>query len=61
MNIKLKIRNSTAEFLIFTANTWENSIEVRFEDEKYLAYTKNDVSFIWCFNSYNKWTFKKYF
>lgn len=33
MNKELKIRNSTTEFLIFTANTWENSIEVRFEDE----------------------------
>lgn len=33
MSKELKIRNSTAEFLIFTANTWENSIEVRFEDE----------------------------
>ncbi len=33
MSKELKIRNSTAEFLIFTATTWENSIEVRFEDE----------------------------
>lgn len=33
MSKELKIRNSTAEFLIFTANSWENSIEVRFEDK----------------------------
>ncbi len=33
MKTNLQIRNSTAEFLIFTANTWENSIEVRFEDK----------------------------
>lgn len=30
---KLNIRNSTAEFLIFTTQTGENSIETRFEDE----------------------------
>jgi hypothetical protein len=30
---KLVIRNSTAEFLIFTAQTGEDGIEVRFEDE----------------------------
>lgn len=29
----LQIRNSTAEFLIFTAPAGENSIEVRYEDE----------------------------
>lgn len=29
----LQIRNSTAEFLIFTAQAGENSIEVRYEDE----------------------------
>ena len=29
----LKIRNSTAEFLIFTQANWENSIEVRYEDK----------------------------
>ena len=33
MSQQLQIRNSTAEFLIFTAQTGENSIEVRFEDE----------------------------
>lgn len=33
MSKNLQIRNSTAEFLIFTANNWENSIEVRFENE----------------------------
>lgn len=33
MSNNLKIRNSTAEFLIFTANTWEDSIEVRYENE----------------------------
>jgi hypothetical protein len=27
------IRNSTAEFLIFTAQSGENSIEARYEDE----------------------------
>jgi hypothetical protein len=32
-NIKLQIRNSTAEFLIFTAQAGENSIEVRLGDE----------------------------
>jgi hypothetical protein len=30
---KLMIRNSTAEFLMFTSNTHQDSIEVRFEDE----------------------------
>jgi hypothetical protein len=30
---ELAIKNSTAEFLIFTASTGENSVEVRFEDE----------------------------
>ncbi|MBA1446447.1 MAG: virulence RhuM family protein [Chromatiales bacterium] len=30
---KLQIRNSTAEFLIFTAQSGEQSIEVRYEDE----------------------------
>ena len=29
----LQIRNSTAEFLIFTTQAGENSIEVRYEDE----------------------------
>lgn len=33
MTNNLKIRNSTAEFLIFTSTNWENSIEVRFEDK----------------------------
>lgn len=33
MNKKLQIRNSTAEFLIFTAQSGEESIEVRYEDE----------------------------
>jgi len=32
-NDKLQIRNSTAEFLIFTAQSGEDSIEVRYEDE----------------------------
>ena len=31
--MKKQIRNSTAEFLIFTAQTGEESIEVRVEDE----------------------------
>ena len=30
---KLNIRNSTAEFLIFTSQAGENSIEVRVADE----------------------------
>ena len=30
---KLQIRNSTAEFLIFTSQTGENTIEVRVENE----------------------------
>ena len=30
---KLQIRNSTAEFLVFTKQAGENSIEVRIEDE----------------------------
>ena len=30
---KLQIRNSTAEFLIFTAQSGKDSIEVRFEKE----------------------------
>ncbi len=30
---ELSIKNSTAEFLIFTASTWKNSVEVRFEDK----------------------------
>jgi len=29
----LSIKNSTAEFLIFTASSWSNSVEVRFEDK----------------------------
>lgn len=32
-NKKLQIRNSTAEFLIFTSQSGEKSIEARFEDE----------------------------
>ncbi len=32
-NKKLKIRNSTAEFLIFTSQVSENGIEVRFQNE----------------------------
>jgi hypothetical protein len=30
---KLQIRNSTAEFLVFTAQSGQKSIEVRYEDE----------------------------
>ncbi len=30
---ELKIRNSTAEFLVFTRQTGENGVEVRVEDE----------------------------
>jgi hypothetical protein len=30
---KLQIRNSTAEFLVFTAQNGQQSIEVRYEDE----------------------------
>ena len=30
---KLQIRNSTAEFLVFTAQSGQESIEVRYEDE----------------------------
>ena len=33
MNKKIQIRNSTAEFLVFTTQTGENTIEVRIEDE----------------------------
>jgi hypothetical protein len=33
MDKNLQIRNSTAEFLIFTSQAGENSIEVRVEDE----------------------------
>lgn len=32
-NNKLQIRNSTAEFLIFTGQAGEQSIEARYEDE----------------------------
>ena len=32
-NKKLQIRNSTAEFLVFTAQAGEKGIEVRIEDE----------------------------
>jgi len=34
MNKKLQIRNSTAEFLIFTTQNEEDSIEVKVVDEK---------------------------
>ena len=30
---KLQIRNSTAEFLVFTSQNWTSTIEVRYEDE----------------------------
>lgn len=33
MNRKLKIRNSTAEFLTFTIQAQEDGIEVRLQDE----------------------------
>ena len=33
MTKKLQIRNSTAEFLTFAAQSEDNSIEVRFEDD----------------------------
>ena len=33
MNKKIQIRNSTAEFLVFTTQAGENTIEVRIEDE----------------------------
>ncbi len=33
MNKKIQIRNSTAEFLVFTAQSGENTIEVRVQDE----------------------------
>ena len=33
MNKKLNIRNSTAEFLIFTSSSGEDSIEVKVHDE----------------------------
>ena len=33
MDKNLQIRNSTAEFLIFTSQAGENSIEVKVEDE----------------------------
>lgn len=32
-NKKLQIRNSTAEFLVFTSQSGENTIEVRVQDE----------------------------
>lgn len=32
-NKKLRIRNSTAEFLIFTSQTGDNSIEIRYQNE----------------------------
>jgi len=33
MTKKLQIRNSTTEFLVFTKQTGDKSIEVRYEDE----------------------------
>ena len=30
---KISIRNSTAEFLIFTSQSWEENIDIRVEDE----------------------------
>ena len=33
LNKTLQIRNSTAEFLIFSSVSWENSIEVKYEDK----------------------------
>jgi len=44
---KLKIRNSTAEFLIFTSNNWENSIEVKFEDNDLWLSQKMMASLFW--------------
>ncbi len=41
-NKNLQIRNSTAEFLIFTNQNGQNTIDVRVEEEKCLVYTKID-------------------
>ena len=43
----LQIRNSTAEFLIFTSNNWENSIEVKFEDNDLWLSQKMMASLFW--------------
>ena len=43
----LKIRNSTAEFLIFTSNSWENTIEVKFEDQNLWLSQKMMTTLFW--------------
>ena len=47
MNKELKIRNSTAEFLIFTSANWENSIEVKFEDKNVWLSQKMISTLFW--------------
>lgn len=39
---KLTIRNSTAEFLIFSQQAGENGIEMRYEEGLYLVNSKID-------------------
>lgn len=43
----LKIRNSTTEFLIFTSNSWENTIEVKFEDQNLWLSQKMMATLFW--------------
>ena len=42
----LQIRNSTAEFLIFTNQSGEETVEVRFQIEFGMAYSKADFGLI---------------
>ena len=46
-NKKLKIRNSTVEFLIFTSQSWENSIEVKYEDQNLWLSQKMIAELFW--------------
>jgi len=47
MSKNLQIRNSTAEFLIFTSNSWENTIEVKFEDQNLWLSQKMIATLFW--------------
>jgi len=47
MSKELRIRNSTAEFLIFTSSNWDNSIEVKFEDKNVWLTQKMIATLFW--------------
>ncbi len=46
-NKTLQIRNSTAEFLIFSSANWDNSIEVKYENQNVWLSQKMIAELFW--------------